>query len=82
MKSKLNTEKMLDLLIQDDVDYLYELFIKNNIDEIYNFLANNHICYCYLYDDEIEDRYYQSRHWEKEWQKINKNGEIQNEISY
>ena len=64
--SKLTIDEMFDILVQDDVNYLQELFTKNDIDEVHNFLSTNHICYCYLDDDEIEDRYYQSQHWERE----------------
>ena len=56
--SKLTVDQMFDRLVQDDVEYLQELFTTNNINEVYNYLASNHICYCYLHDDEIEDRYY------------------------
>jgi len=68
--SKLTVNQMFDKLVQDDVNYLQELFIKNNTNEVFNYLASNHICYCYLDDDEIEDRYYESQHWEKELQEL------------
>lgn len=73
--SKLTVDQMFDKLVKDDVDYLQELFTTNNINEVFNYLASNHICYCYLHDDEIEDRYYQSQHWEKELKELSRVGD-------
>lgn len=68
--SKLTIDEMFDILVQDNVNYLQELFNKNDIDEVHNYLSTNAISYCYLDDDEIEDRYYESQHWEKELQEL------------
>lgn len=72
--SKLTIDEMFDILVQDNVNYLQELFNKNDIDEVHNYLSCTHIAYCYLDDDEIKNRYYESQHWEKEQEK-NKIGE-------
>ena len=68
--SKLTIDEMFDKLVQDNVDYLQELFNKNDIDEVHNYLSTNPISYCYMDDVEIEDRYYESQHWEKELEEL------------